>query len=94
MYHWTWTLEKGLSGAGTKPADVSTNTMGGLHILLGSIVPLTAHDFVVVDSYGTSAPINTVINTIVATDPSVATPVSAAQQEAAIQAEKAAYAGQ
>lgn len=83
-------------------ADVSNNTMGGLHIFAGSarfgadsIVPLSADNFLVVtevDAGGTDQA--ALVKTIVTTDPSVATPVSAAEQVAAIQAEKAAYAGQ
>ncbi|MDB5237752.1 MAG: hypothetical protein JWM46_22 [Candidatus Kaiserbacteria bacterium] len=82
------------------PADTSVNTMGGLHIFGGNyseIVPLTARNFLLItensyrNSYFSEVPL---INTIVATDPAVATPVSAAKQQATIQAEKDAYANQ
>jgi hypothetical protein len=89
------------SATTTKPADVSQNTMGGLHIFIGDnepelIVPLSAEHFL---SIGASevAPIvdgTPFAKTIVATDPSVATPESAAQQTAIIEAEQQAYAGQ
>ncbi len=91
-------------------ADTSVNSMGGLHMFAtGSIVaayvmPLTAHNFLVFsvtdgngfaleggDNGSFTAPL---IKTIVATDAMVATPVSAAEQIATIEAEKAAYAGQ
>ncbi len=86
-----------------KPADISSNTMGGLHIfstatgrLTGAhIIPLSAHNFVYVSSdtedYGAYA--YSLVNTILATDPSVATPVSVAEQIKVIQAEKDAYVG-
>jgi hypothetical protein len=107
---------KGGSG-GTTPADVSNNTMGGLHIFPGYlrfglrvIVPLSATHFLVINStcsgagdvdcgsasdpHSPASQFYAAVNTILATDPLVATPVSAAQQTATIQAEAAAYAGQ
>jgi len=76
-------------------ADVSDNTMGGLHILYGSahsvIIPLSAKDFLVISS-SLAVPHGPLAKTIVAADPDVATPVSAAEQNATIQAEKNAYA--
>jgi hypothetical protein len=89
---------------GTKPADVSKNTMGGLHMLYGYarfsseyVIPLSAHNFLVVsrlyaDGHEDNIPLfDAFVKTIVATDPSVATPVSAAEQIKIIQAEKDAY---
>ncbi len=88
----------------SEPADVSNNTMGGLHIFRagtkgdGSIIPLSAHNFLLVypSAYGElgANQISAFVRTFVATDPSVATPVSAAEQIKIIEAEKAAYAGQ
>ena len=87
-----------------KPADVSHNTMGGLHIFSSeqkgneSIVPLSAKNFVVVGEYSGQNPGSgielPIIQTIVASDPSVAVPVSLAKQKATIEAEQKAYAGQ
>jgi predicted ribosomally synthesized peptide with SipW-like signal peptide len=84
------------------PADVSNNTMGGLHILstfsvfVPTIIPLSAHNFLVIGDTagGPTGRTEPFAKTITATDPAVATPVSAAQQTATIQAEAAAYAGQ
>jgi hypothetical protein len=112
---WMYTDDGGPKGGagGTTPADVSKNTMGGLHIFQGymrfgikEIIPLSAQHFLVVyivcdsETADTKANqnckdrFNTSVQTITATDPSVATPVSAAEQQATIEAEKAAYAGQ
>src|SRR3989344_4348691 len=72
--------------ASTKPADVSQNTMGGLHMLgagcSGSVIPLSAKNFVVFSFYSRNVGsyyIN-IAKTITATDPSVATPVSSSEQ--------------
>lgn len=87
------------------PADVSNNTMGGLHMFSAAeghgayafIVPLTAHNFLAVEGHHEAADEsrNTdalpLLKTILATDPTVATPVSAAEQIKVIQAEKDAY---
>lgn len=82
------------------PADVSANTMGGLHKLYGNarhgdniIIPLSAKNFLVVWTGETGAwrKRDFLVDTIVATDPSVATPISAAEQIKTIQAEKDAY---
>ena len=77
-------------------ADVSNNTMGGVHMFAGTsryystIMPLSAHNFVVaISPNGTR--IDPLIKTIIATDPSVATPVSKTEQIATIQAEVSAY---
>jgi hypothetical protein len=84
------------SPSGPKAADISQNTMGGLHLFDGtsrfdtSIVPLSAHNFVVT-SDGGGANASFLAKTIVATDPSVATPISALYQKSTIQAEKDAY---
>jgi len=87
----------GGAGANNAFADVRKNTMGGLHMLSGtsrfdtSVIPLSAHNFVIVnDGGGVNA--GYLAPTIVATDPSVATPLSAAEQIKTIQAEKDAYA--
>ncbi len=84
-----------------KPADVSHNTMGGLHIFPteqkenASIIPLSSTHFVQVGEYSGQNPGSGIhlplVNTIVATDPSVAVPVSAAEQIKVIQTEKDAY---
>lgn len=72
--------------ASTKTADVSSNTMGGLHMLgagcSGSVIPLSAKNFVVFSFYSRNVGpyyIN-IAKTITATDPSVATPVSINEQ--------------
>ena len=75
----------------TKPADISINTMGGLHLIWDSVVPLSANDFVVVDTYGRDDPAVSLAKTIVATNPAVAIPVSTSQQSAIILAEASAY---
>jgi len=87
-----------------KPADVSFNTMGGLHIFStlqkenASIIPLSAQHFLIVGEYSGQNPTNDIelplVKTIVATDSSVATPVSVAEQIQTIQAAKDAYSGQ
>lgn len=86
-----------------QPADVSNNTMGGLHIFNAlsrrfgdSTVPLSARNFVFVyaESQGQDNIEQWLVKTILATDPSVATPVSVAEQMATIKAEQQAYAGQ
>ncbi len=84
----------------TTPANVSDNTMGGLHIINGvvpydstGVIPLSAHNFLVIsvplsyDSIGMDA----VVKTIMATDPAVATPVSPSEQSSTVQAEAAFY---
>ncbi len=84
----------------TAPADVSVNSMGGLHILRGNarfgdnvIVPLSAKNFLVVHNVGVGTnSIKFLANTILALDPAVATPVSSAQQIQTIQAEGNEYA--
>ncbi|MBI4093357.1 hypothetical protein HY417_00180 [Candidatus Kaiserbacteria bacterium] len=86
---------------GTKiPADVSNNTMGGLHIFTGGfrgasmVIPLSAHNFVVVsDMPWNVGPTfkSYLVNTIGALDPEVATPVSNAEQIKTIQAEQSFY---
>ena len=83
-------------------ADISVNTMGGLHIFPGNmrfqndvIIPLSGTHFVVVSGTSAGGILETPLaNTIVATDPSVATPVSTALQTQAIQAEMTAYANE
>ncbi|HEV7449539.1 MAG TPA: hypothetical protein VGP13_03320, partial [Candidatus Paceibacterota bacterium] len=95
----THTWMQDIIGTASSSADVSVNTMGGLHMLSWSfvpatkslIVPLAASRFIDVESAnGTN--ITLLAKTIMATDPSVATPISQAQQQATIQAEKDAYA--
>jgi len=106
----TWMYENlsetpsGNRAAGTITAtDVSNNTMGGLHIFSGakrfgadSIIPLSASNFLVVSTNDGSGYSDQkyLVNTITATDPSVATPVNQEQQTQTIQAESSAYIGQ
>jgi len=87
----------------TSPANVSINTMGELHIFPGQerfgtnvIIPLSAKNFLYVATNNDPGYISELLfaKTIVATDPSVGTPVSAAEQVAAIQAEKDSYTSQ
>ena len=85
------------------PANVSLNTMGGLHMLAGSmrfgantIIPLSAQDFLVIAvdgaiATGSSDP-QALAKTVVALDPDVATPVSAAEQAATVQDEASVFA--
>jgi|GEM_PF-6225815 len=84
----------------TRAADVSNNTMGGLHIFPGEarfganeIIPLSAKNFLMISTNDVGGYIQEGLfaKTILATDPSVATPVSTQQQIAAIEAEKSAY---
>jgi hypothetical protein len=92
-------------GSQITAADISHNTMGGLHKLQGAahlnpqiIVPLSAHNFIVItydgDVHSGSPAIDPspLANTLLALDPAVATPVSASEQIETIQAEKDAYA--
>lgn len=90
-------------------ANVSNNTMGGLHIFDGAyqmpnpiankIIPLSASNYLVVytsttaDSNDYISLLYGLVQTIGATDTSVATPVSEYDQINAIQAEKTAYTG-
>ncbi len=97
--------DSGITPAGVSvAANVSNNTMGGLHMLAGSmrfgantIIPLSAKDFLIVSVDATiatgSGDSQALAKTIVATDPSVATPVSQLKQTQTIQAELAAYSG-
>ena len=88
------------TGPFKKGADISNNTMGGLHILNGaarwganSIVPLTARHFLVIwddSSSGIRLQIP-LVQTIVATDPEVASPVALEEQIKIIEAEKESY---
>jgi hypothetical protein len=76
-----------------------TNTMGGLHLLNGNarfgddyIIPLSANNFLVVSSVQAGTiPEGFLAKTIVALDPSVATPVSQEEQIQTIQAEMSSY---
>ncbi len=93
-----------------KPADISQNTMGGLHVFSTEqkesavIVPLSARNFLFVKDetytqqcggYCASPDVKGgatyLANTVVATDPSVAVPVSIAEQIKVVEAEKSAY---
>ncbi|HEY4516733.1 MAG TPA: hypothetical protein VJG64_02200 [Candidatus Paceibacterota bacterium] len=93
------------TSSATTTAYTGDNTMGGLHMFAGPeygtwIVPISAQRFLVIHS-GTSyskgqntelgKQAYALAKTILATDPSVATPVSAAEQIKIIQAEKDAY---
>ncbi len=82
------------------PADISINTMGGLHKFMGSrrfggnmIVPLSAKNFLVVTSLDSNTALNEsyLANTIIASDPEVAQPVSIFEQQLVVEKEKAAY---
>ena len=86
----------------TRPMDVSNNTMGELHIFPGAarfggdvVIPLSARNFLIISSNdgGMSLAVRPFAKTVLATDPSVATPVSAQEQTKVIQAEASAYAG-
>lgn len=88
------------AGTGIKPAAKAittfVNTMGGLHMFGGTtrfdtmIIPLSAQNFVVI-SDGGEVNSHYLSNTVVALDPSVATPVSQEQQIKIIQAEGVLY---
>jgi hypothetical protein len=77
----------------TKPANISNNSMGGLHLFGGTsrfdtnIIPLSAKNFVGINDGGASNA-TVVAATVVASDPAVATPVSASQQVQTIQTEQ------
>ncbi len=87
------------SPATIKPADVSRNGMGGLHILQGNarfgsnvIIPLSAKNFVIVYDEGAGA--NNIVplaKTIVAKDPTVARPLSIEKQKDIINLEGLSY---
>jgi len=72
--------------ASTKAADVSSNTMGGLHMLgagcSGYVIPLSAKNFVVFsfNSRNVGPYYGNIAKTITANDPTVATPVSSDEQ--------------
>ena len=72
--------------ASVKAANVSNNTMGGLHMLgsgcSGAVIPLSAKNFVVFsfNSRNVGPYYINIAKTITATDPSVATPVSSDEQ--------------
>lgn len=105
------TTEDIANAKNAQPADVSHNTMGGLHIFSteqrenAAIIPLSARDFLYVDGVTYTEQCAThcadpsikgdalfLVQTILATDPSVATPVSPAEQLKIIQLERDAYA--
>jgi hypothetical protein len=97
---WMQTVDPVGNGGTTSQADVSNNTMGGLHIFPdssrfgGSVVPLSATKFLRIsgDDGGLTRNLDKAFTkTIVATDPTVAIPVSTAEQTATIEAEAAAY---
>jgi hypothetical protein len=82
-------------------ANVSVNTMGGLHIFSGAggplsysvIIPLSAQHFLVIQNNTTNQTgISSLTKTVLALDPTVATPVSTAGQIQTITAEAQAYA--
>lgn len=82
-----WTIEEGLSGAHTDPADVSVTTIGGLPLMWNSVAALDASHFVVADA-GNAAndPTNLLLQTITSLNPT-AVPKSTAEQQRVIQAE-------
>lgn len=96
---WMATDIDGENHSTTYAANVSTNTMGGLHMLGGNarfgddyIIPLSAKHFLVVyalDAGGTREGL--LANTILATDPLVATPVSTDEQIKTIHTEGLLY---
>ena len=82
------------------PADISMNTMGGLHIFMGSrrfggnmIIPLSARNFLVVTSLDSNTGVNEfyLANTVVASDPDVAVPMSILKQQTAVEKERTGY---
>jgi hypothetical protein len=86
----------------TQAANVSANTMGGLHEFnaggnvqgtTGTVLPLSATSFVDVETFGDEnyGSQKYLADTILATNANVATPLSTAQQTATIQAEANAY---
>ncbi len=83
----------------TKPADISNNSMGGLHLFGGTsrfdtnIIPLSAQNFVVMSDGGASNA-TVAAKTVVALDPAVATPVSVAEQIKTIEAEQSLLASE
>ncbi len=85
--------------ATTLTADVSINTMGGLHLLAGNarftddfIVPISARNFVVVSSVEAGTIREKLLaDTIVATNPKVANPESPADQMTTIHTEGLLY---
>ncbi len=92
-------LANGVSNP-AQPANISSNTMGGLHEFTAggpgttqTIVPLSASSFVSIETFGNDnyGSQKYLADTIVATNPAVAIPVSTAQQTATIQAEASAY---
>ena len=97
----TWMMQDtdGENNTTTVAANVSTNTMGGLHILRGNarfgddyIIPLSAEHFLVVSSVGAGTIQEAwLAKTITAADPSIATPVSAAAQAKIIHTEGLLY---
>ncbi len=80
-------------------ADTSQNSMGGLHVFQGNarfgddvIVPLSAQHFLKVYSLSAGTyHVRFLANTIVASDPSVATPVSISEQIKVVQSEAKEY---
>lgn len=101
----TWTVEKTYAyGESNLPTttglpDFTINTMGGLHVFPGNarfgddvILPLSAEHFLIIGpTRAGTLKEQFLANTVLALDPSVATPVSTAQQIQTIQAEKNAY---
>jgi hypothetical protein len=98
---------KGDPAGTTVAADTTQSTMGGLHIFPGSrrfgankIIPLSAHNFLVVSVSGAMATgmdpavAHALTKTIIAADPAAATPLRASDQITTIDIEKSAYTGQ
>ncbi len=86
--------------AATTTADISVNTMGGLHMFgtkantyYAYIIPLSAQNFLVVNNID-DVDSTYLDKTILALDPAVATPVSSDEQAQTIQNEIASYDGQ
>lgn len=94
---WMTTPRNYSSEQPSSAADVSNNTMGGLHMLGGSgqydtaiIIPLSARNFLVVNKIG-RVEASPLAKTILALDPAVATPVSASLQKQTVNDEAVAY---
>ncbi len=96
-----WMKYSALYGGGSRTdvADISNNSMGGLHIFHGNarfgdnvIVPLSAKNFLVVQNTSTGTNrIEHLANTIVALNPAVATPVNIGEQNKQITIEGVLY---
>lgn len=104
LHSWMTSSESYLDGKNTSTslakANIAENTMGGLHMFPGVfpyntiIVPLSANNFVVIDDENELVETAFFARTILALDPAVAVPVSAALQTKTIQTEGNVFAMQ